>query len=75
MEQKRYTEQEIFNVIDKFEKDNTKVIHTKDIIEKRVVIADYIKWDDFRKLKQMFMTPQGFTKAIEESGLRGTQFD
>lgn len=74
MKQKTYTEKEIFEIIDKFEKENTKVLQTKDIVDEKIIISDYIKWDDFRKLKKEFMTPQGFRKAIEEAGLVGTKF-
>ena len=37
---------------DKFEKENTKVLKTEDIIKKKIIIADYIKWDDLKELKQ-----------------------
>jgi hypothetical protein len=39
-----------------FEKDNTNVIKTQDIIDEKIIIADYIKWDKFRELiKQMLV--------------------
>jgi hypothetical protein len=39
-------------MMDDFEKDKTNAIKTEDIINEEIVISDYIKWDDFRKLKQ-----------------------
>jgi len=39
-------------IIDEFEKENTKILKTENIIKKKIIIADYIKWDDFRKLKK-----------------------
>lgn len=35
-----------------FEKKNCKVLTTEDIIKKKIVIADYFKWDKLKELKK-----------------------
>ena len=51
---KTFTEEEILKLIDEFEKENQESIRTEDLINKKILIADYIKWDKFRKLKLKF---------------------
>lgn len=55
MENKIFYKEEIFKIIDEFEKENTNVLRTEDIIKNKIIISDYIKWDDFRKLKDAFV--------------------
>ncbi len=49
---------EILKIIDEWEEENTKVLKIEDIIKKKVVIADYIKWDKIRELKQRIKNNQ-----------------
>jgi len=51
-EARKETLKEVEKIIDNFEKDSSIPIRTEDIINNKVIIADYIKWDKFRKLKQ-----------------------
>ena len=64
MKQKKYTEFEIFEKLDEWNKSH-KHIHNTNLVSQEVLL----------ELKQMFMTPQGFRKAIEKAGLVETQFD
>jgi len=46
----KFQKQKIIEEIKDWEKENTEVLKTEDIIKEKIIIADYIKWDKFREL-------------------------
>ncbi len=63
MKTKTYTEEEIFKIIDEWQ-------HHKKYGDLNKQVSDEI----LNNLKQRFMTPQGFVRALDKAGLRGKKF-
>lgn len=66
MKQKKYTEEEIIEIINNWE------LRLGDKLTKT---HRYVEKGDIKELKSKFMTPQGFRKAIDKARLVGAQFD
>lgn len=80
-------DERILKIVNDF-KSNPIVLKTKDIINEKIVIADYFKWDGLYDLIKAIknqgddailgkpeMTTKGFHKAIDKAGLRGYEFE
>lgn len=50
LEAKLSQTKEIVKMIEEWEGENTEVLTTEDIIKKKIVIADYVKWDKIREI-------------------------
>lgn len=67
---KTYTEEEIFKKIEEYQ-------YELGLLEESSINTtdwDRDAFDLLEKLKQKFMTAQGFSKAIDKAGLRGKKF-